>query len=43
MTRSNSATPLVVLVLMLWALQFVCFPVLDGTPMPGQEGYGEIV
>lgn len=35
--------PLIVLVLALWLIQIISFPLLeDSGSMPGQEGYDEI-
>lgn len=35
--------PLTILVLALWLIQIISFPLLgDSGPMPGQEGYDEI-
>lgn len=36
--------PLIVLVLALWIMEIISFPLLvDSGPMPGQEGYDEMV
>lgn len=36
--------PLIVLFLALWLIQIISFPLLeDAGPMPGQEGYDEVV
>lgn len=36
--------PLIALVLGFWLMEIISFPLLeDAGPMPGQEGYGEVV
>lgn len=36
--------PLIILVLGFWLMEIISFPLLeDAGPMPGQEGYGEVV
>lgn len=36
--------PLIILILALWLMEIISFPLLeDAGPMPGQEGYGEVV
>lgn len=36
--------PLIILVLGFWLMEIISFPLLeDAGPMPGQEGYDEVV
>ena len=36
--------PLIILVLALWLMEIISFPLLENAgPMPGQEGYDEMV
>ena len=36
--------PLIILALSFWLMEIISFPLLkDAGPMPGQEGYGEVV
>lgn len=36
--------PLIILVLGFWLMKIISFPLLeDAGPMPGQEGYDEVV
>lgn len=36
--------PLIILVLVFWLMEIISFPLLkDAGPMPGQEGYDEVV
>lgn len=36
--------PLILLILALWLIQIISFPLLKNSgPMPGQEGYDEVV
>lgn len=36
--------PMIILFIVLWIIEIISFPLLeDAGPMPGQEGYGEVV
>lgn len=40
--KAEKYLPLIVLVLLLWLMQIIFIPLLQGSgPMPGQEGYSE--
>lgn len=40
----RKALPLIILVLGFWLVEIISFPLLENAgPMPGQEGYDEMV